>query len=826
MRAAAIMLLLAATLLIWVVTVAVPAFTATASIVVQTPTEVDAHRVDAVLFTTFGWSGLVTLCALGCGWAPGRWLGARLSKGIVPASVVLLIAPAIVPPAFLFYAWWQSWPADSGLYRWALQHDAVPTFRTITMVLALIGWSWPIVALLVAGEHMHRSRRRAELLRLDGAGVLTRVTDAIRQDRRALSIAGMLVFVLTVTNTTCFDLALIFSVGNELRAMRELGANHAQVMMAALPGTIMIIVAAVVLLLLARGRHVRIRVPMNDRPSGRPWFTIILWCCTIALPFTLFLTSMASRPSLTGDVRTFFDLYGESLTRSVMVAGIVGVIGAALTLGMMQGFMHHQRVVRVAASIVLAGWALMFIVPAVVVAIGIEGTLNRELVAGWPMIWYQSTIVLVIAYIARFGIIAALLAMWCVRREPTARRDLRVLDGASSLRGFVATNAPASRAAVIAAAVVMSMLALSEIPVTAQVMPPGRSVLTPSLLNEMHYQRPQAVMLATGMLLLLAGGAAVLLRQCWPTARGMALVLLACGIIVLPGCRNDIGDEPEPIRTRLIWGLTGAGEGQFMYPRGIAVDAERDRLFVVDKAARVQRFSLDGDYEAEWQMPDFELGKPTGLNVGPDGRVYVADTHYFRVMVYDPDGREHLRFGSYGEADGKFIYPTDVAFGPNGRIYVAEYGGNDRVQVFERDGTFAFAFGEPGRGMGQLNRPQSMVFNADRTELFIADSCNHRIVVTTPTGEIIRTFGSAGREPGMLSYPYDLTILADGSLLIVEFGNNRVQHMDPKGECLGVFGRVGRGDGELQYPWGIDATDRRVFVLDSGNNRVQVMRTP
>ena len=83
-----------------------------------------------------------------------------------------------------------------------------------------------------------------------------------------------------------------------------------------------------------------------------------------------------------------------------------------------------------------------------------------------------------------------------------------------------------------------------------------------------------------------------------------------------------------------------------------------------------------------------------------------------------------------------------------------------------------------------------------------------------------------GREPGRLLYPYDLTLLEDGSLVVCEFGNNRIQHFSPAGEPRGVLGRAGAGEGELQYPWGVDTADDRLFVLDSGNNRVQVIAAP
>ena len=95
--------------------------------------------------------------------------------------------------------------------------------------------------------------------------------------------------------------------------------------------------------------------------------------------------------------------------------------------------------------------------------------------------------------------------------------------------------------------------------------------------------------------------------------------------------------------------------------------------------------------------------------------------------------------------------------------------------------------------------------------------------VVNPAGEPLRVIGTAGRGQGELAYPYDVCVLDDGTLLVCEFGNNRIQRFSPDGSFLGTYGRVGSADGELQYPWGIDAAGETIFVLDSGNNRVQVL---
>jgi DNA-binding beta-propeller fold protein YncE len=301
---------------------------------------------------------------------------------------------------------------------------------------------------------------------------------------------------------------------------------------------------------------------------------------------------------------------------------------------------------------------------------------------------------------------------------------------------------------------------------------------------------------------------------------------MTVAMFVFAGCEPIDPANPPPLDPSLVFGVAGPSMGQFDYPRALATDVQRQLLYVIDKTSRVQRFGFDGVPQMQWTMPAKENGKPTGVSVSPDGRIFVADTHYFRVIAYDADGNELLRFGEYGTKPGQFIYLTDIAFGPEGKLYVSEYGGNDRVQVFSPQGEPLFSFGTFGSRAGQFIRPQALVFNAAKSELYIADACNHRIVVVDPNGTFIRSFGKAGQGVGELSYPYSVELMNDGTLLVAEFGNNRVQQFDREGHSIGLFGRLGRDKGELQYPWAVAAADDSVFVLDSGNNRVQVIRTP
>ena len=303
-----------------------------------------------------------------------------------------------------------------------------------------------------------------------------------------------------------------------------------------------------------------------------------------------------------------------------------------------------------------------------------------------------------------------------------------------------------------------------------------------------------------------------------------------------PGCgssgpESDAGGVPHTVA----FGRPGNLDGRFDYPRAIALDEPRGRIYVVDKSARVQRFALDGTLEGWWRMPAFENGKPTGIAVDVEGRVMVADTHEHRISIFSPDGELLETHGVLGTEPGEFIYPTDVVGGPGGIWFVSEYGGNDRVQIFDADWNPIGVIGRPaeedleidGHTVPGLSRPQSLVWDETAGELFIADAVHHRIVVVDAAGNMLRSLAGPGLEPGRLGYPYDIALESDGTLLVVEYGNNRIQRLDARtGESRGIWGGTGTSPGKLRYPWGLDAGERTMVVLDSGNSRVLVGPRP
>lgn len=822
----------------WLAAVAWPATAAVVALSESDRVGVPIRHSTELLLTSCLWAALVAVAAAGVGYAPGRFIASTLlrpSSRRWPAVVVvaLTILPVAMPSYLAYWCWYQAWPEDSALFAWAARTGHIRLVKDATLLVGLVCWSWPIVAWTVAASSIAgrgSPGRWDELLRLDRAAWFVRVRHRIRRDGPAMLIGMLLVFLVCFNSTTSFDLADRFTFANELRAIAAVGASEADILVAAWPAMAVALFGAVATwgLLCARASGAQHGAVERMRPA-RAVATAGVWLLSVAAPAWFLLRHLAR---LEQPFERFFRFgYGEGLLDTCLLALVCGGVGAVLTLGLAMLWQSERAWARRLGDLQAMGWLFAMFTPAAVIALGHTAAYNRAVLG--PAI-YEQPAILVLANLTSFGAAAALFARWAVATEPRRLADVRRLDHVNSLRARWKASRPRFLAAAIASGALLAVLSLGEVQLTSRLQPPGFQPLAQTILNAMHYQRPDTVMTAAVAMMAAATIAAMLVALAWcvivrwsAMSRSIqTMLLLFVAVVLLPACgRGDMTDS-RPLRPVRTFGSPGYAPGQFSYPRPLAVDPDNKRVYVIDKSARVQRFNFEGEQELEWKMPDWEQGKPVGLSVGPDGTVWVPDTHYFRVIAYSPDGKELLRFGSYGTEVGQFIYPTDIAFGPNQTLYVAEYGGNDRVQVFTETGEFLFAFGSIGSGVGEFNRPEAIAFNAEKSELFIADACNHRVLVLDPQGKPLRTFGRPGRGPGELMYPYDICVLEDGSLLVCEFGNNRMQRFTDRGELLGVYGQFGAGAGQLQYPWSVDVGLGLAFVVDSGNNRVQVVRIP
>ena len=208
---------------------------------------------------------------------------------------------------------------------------------------------------------------------------------------------------------------------------------------------------------------------------------------------------------------------------------------------------------------------------------------------------------------------------------------------------------------------------------------------------------------------------------------------------------------------------------------------------------------------------------PRGVAITNDKHILVTDEHRLQKLTFD--GVCVQTVSSSGSGQLQFNYPRGIAVHPTtGLVFVADTR-NDCIQVF--NSYFTYAYSITLHGDNQLNKPYDVSLDSEG-HLYIAEFGDHCITKLTTTGEYITRFGSRGIAPGQLYYPNSLTI-SNNLVYVSECGNNhRVSVFDTKGTFLHCFGERS-GKKEFNKPFGI-ATDTvgNLYVSDRFNNRLVV----
>jgi DNA-binding beta-propeller fold protein YncE len=90
---------------------------------------------------------------------------------------------------------------------------------------------------------------------------------------------------------------------------------------------------------------------------------------------------------------------------------------------------------------------------------------------------------------------------------------------------------------------------------------------------------------------------------------------------------------------------------------------------------------------------------------------------------------------------------------------------------------------------------------------------------------VINPSGVAGAAEDQLFAPRNVVVSADGRLYVLDSGNQRVQIYDAAGQFIDSFGSPGAGNGQFspegQGPWGLAIDEEFVYVADTWNHHVQ-----
>jgi peptidylglycine monooxygenase len=168
-----------------------------------------------------------------------------------------------------------------------------------------------------------------------------------------------------------------------------------------------------------------------------------------------------------------------------------------------------------------------------------------------------------------------------------------------------------------------------------------------------------------------------------------------------------------------------------------------------------------------------------------------------------------------------FQFPSALAVDSQDRVYLFQRAGPP-VLVFDRDGYFLDAW---PRRPGELEDSHHIYIGPD-DGVYLTDRDSHQVLKYTTGGEMVMALGTRYRASlqAPFNHPTDVAVSPSGDIYVSDgYANSSVHRFTADGSYVSSFGSPGSGPGQFRVPHGVRVSnDRRVFVCDRENNRVQV----
>src|SRR6266567_2827400 len=375
-----------------------------------------------------------------------------------------LVVPLVIPPYILGLAWIYI-GGSAGVVAQTFGRDLLSNWTySVTGTVVVLGTSfYPLTMLATeaAARRIDAPLEEAALLIARPHRVLARITLPLIAP--SIAAAALLTFVLALSE---------FGVPGLLRV--PVFTTEVFTALAA-PLLVVALIAGIAVKLLIGNRMittrrtVRVGLPLT---LGR-WRVLEIGAFGLVLLLSVILPLgvLAREAGSFKRIITSVAESGSAIRNSV----VLSTVGATLTvaLGVLLGYGRARARTRLRGLLDLV-LIVTFAVPSTVVGIGLISLWNRPGLTGEV---YNSTAIIVIAYLARFVPVAALILAANVRQLPISSEEAADVAGASWLRTFTRIVLPQIRTGLAAAWVVAFIFAFGELGATVLVTPPGESTL-------------------------------------------------------------------------------------------------------------------------------------------------------------------------------------------------------------------------------------------------------------------------------------------------------------------------------------------------------------
>lgn len=197
----------------------------------------------------------------------------------------------------------------------------------------------------------------------------------------------------------------------------------------------------------------------------------------------------------------------------------------------------------------------------------------------------------------------------------------------------------------------------------------------------------------------------------------------------------------------LTWGKRGQGEGpEFNMPRAIHIDSA-DNVYISDDG-HIRKFDKNGNYITRWGKYHYSRG----LTTDRFGFLYIAEPLRNRILKIDQDKPSGAAdsvtiIGNSGSGNGQFNDPFGIAIGPNDKLYVAD-SRNARIQRLSLDGTFELEWGARQVNGGGLVRPTAIAVDSVGN-VYVGDASDDHVNVYDADGNYLYQWGEKGENTNL-----------------------------------------------------------------------------
>jgi len=255
-------------------------------------------------------------------------------------------------------------------------------------------------------------------------------------------------------------------------------------------------------------------------------------------------------------------------------------------------------------------------------------------------------------------------------------------------------------------------------------------------------------------------------------------------------------------------------EPRFVFERSLYTSAD---VTEEDRNAMLRR-ALTGEGERGGEG----MAKPYGIAASA-GRIYVSDPVAQTIKLFDIPAKKYATIGA--DPQDQLVQPLGLDVDAKENLYVVD-AVTKQVKVYDAKGKFLRLLGGPK----MLSRPSGVAVSPGGERVYVVDTGGvqrheeHRVrVFDGASGAHLFDFGKRGTGEGEFNLARDAAVAPDGRVYVVDSGNFRIQVFDRDGKFLKAFGGVGRYPGNFARPREI-AIDRegRVYVSDAAFGNVQI----